>query len=32
MSDATTPRLVALMRRQLDALAAGRDPENVVRR
>lgn len=32
MSDATTPRLVRLIRRQLDALVGGREPENVVRR
>lgn len=29
-TDATTPRLVALLRRQLEALAAGRGPVNVV--
>jgi phosphoglycerate dehydrogenase-like enzyme len=29
-TNATTPRLVALLRRQLDALAAGRAPVNVV--
>lgn len=31
MSTATTPRLVRLLRRQLEALAAGREPANVVR-
>lgn len=31
MSTATTPRLVALLRRQLEALAAGASPVNVVR-
>lgn len=31
MTDATTPRLVALLRRQIEALAAGGDPINVVR-
>ena len=30
-SNATTPRLVALLRRQIEALAAGDPPENVVR-
>jgi phosphoglycerate dehydrogenase-like enzyme len=30
-TNATTPRLVALLRRQLEALAAGRGPVNVVR-
>ncbi len=31
-TDATTPRLVDLLRRQLEALVAGREPVNVVRR
>ncbi len=31
MTDATTPRLVRLLRRQIEALAEGRDPVNVVR-
>ncbi|MCU1431690.1 MAG: dihydrofolate reductase [Actinotalea sp.] len=31
-TDATTPRLAALLRRQVAALAAGREPENVVAR
>jgi len=30
-TDATTPRLVDLLRRQLEALMAGREPLNVVR-
>lgn len=31
LTDATTPRLVTLLRRQIDALVAGREPVNVVR-